>query len=405
MITTWDNLPLDITENILCFLNKKEITFVKQLSYQSKIKVDAYLTRPSYVLDIINTYPAVKVKRFLEFYRDTPAFSRLKSMSIDNMSTNELLCFVFARQAYLKKISSTQVEAAMREINKPLSLGIKENLNLMCLLLSLSYKNNFKKRKKIERNLHLKLSLRNSIHHINLCGISLQSVTFNKVNFSGINLNKANLTRSNLSNGNLVETDLSGATLFETNLTKSDLTKANLSCADLRGANFDCANLKGANLSHANLFRAKLNTADLTNANFTQCTVIDLFHDTHSLTEALDAFYSNTKHQLYFIELQKIAAQNIIDKLKILCLEKQEKIMLIDRALKHPVFTYHPNLHIMSFEEIRLFKPPRYPTSAQLILMEFKNGLDCKKRKRFISDQTAQQNNLHPAVELPRLRK
>lgn len=128
------------------------------------------------------------------------------------------------------------------------------------------------------------------LRNINLSGMSLTGVIFEKTDLTRANLKRANLYRANLNQVNLCNADLDLATLSRANLQRANLSGAtlisgNLILADLRGANLSrarlnlaemtgCrlrqANLHQANLAEADLSRSKLFRANLTSANFSK---------------------------------------------------------------------------------------------------------------------------------------
>ncbi|OGT43407.1 MAG: hypothetical protein A3F42_03105 [Gammaproteobacteria bacterium RIFCSPHIGHO2_12_FULL_37_34] len=378
----WRDLPVELTGEILSYLSKSDITKLRQLSCQDKVRINAYLTHPTRVLQIINTYPAVRVKKFLDYYRTTPAFFNLENLSCDEMHAKEMICYAFTTQTVSQK-KLHYIQEAMTKMNKELTPNTIESLHIMCLAIRLNHEKNHIKRDNLEKDLQLKLLHRSSTHYINLCKMSLKLASLSHINLSGIHLNRINLFKGNLINCNLIESDLNSAMLCKARLTQTDLSKANLSHANLTMVNFNNVNLREANLSNADLSGAILNRVELTDAILDHITLMEPFHDIHSLTEALNNFYENTKEQKRMGDLRRIAAQNIIDKLQILCLEKEEKIAILKRAMKHDVFALNKiNPRFLSFNQINYFDCYEHLAYTKQLFAKFKIEMDSKKRQR-----------------------
>lgn len=277
-------------------------------------------TQPDHVVKTLSYLYGKEAFQYLANFRDTDAYKKLKSMTIDKMTHMELICLALTSDD-ISNISPTRFFEALYELSNALDKNILDGLMIMMYSLEFHQRETKPLEERIFKNPN-KLVEALSEKFLKRGTLSKPCITF--INLAGVNLENA---------------DLRGVGLYNTNL--------------------ELTNLENANLEDIKLFSPGAQD------------------DVNCLKAELDAvqqqiekiFKRDTNNELSTEEKFKIAAaNNIIDNLDSNC-PREKALALIDTALGHPTL-FKTKLPENSGYFMRLFAlmKPMVTESQQLLL-------------------------------------
>lgn len=240
---------------------------------QAQQMIDAILSNPVKVLQILEQMSAQKSQDFVKFYQLHTSYNLLekKFNQHEEMTDNEKACFSLP---YLfNQIDQVDKNKLMKIITREILPPVIHK-NLKLILYAIQYgPHALTANSKIRQLYQTKISdvMQAAIdilsdddlvyHKINLANAQLANISLPKTSFTD-----ANLTNINFSNASLNNCKFNSATLKNAQFVGADLRSAKFNGANLRNTNFSDTKLMHANLSMANCKNTIFNHANLSNA-------------------------------------------------------------------------------------------------------------------------------------------
>lgn len=265
------------------------------------------------------------------------------SMMTDDIRSISAALLDSAKQFAEDKLSS-QCASEAKETLDPASAAFWENMKKV--MHSMWYANTY-------HDLTLNLKSTDGIDRdfVNINHSSSKETGF-YLNLSNAYLCRANLRGVHLANANLKgiylnRADLSGAFLQSVNLSHAELRYShlcavNLQFADLSNVEWYGADLTGADLTGANLAGVSFKGVIIKYANLSQCKMLlpSAFESKNAFDEALTGMISVIEDHQDAGKLREVLVADIIDTLQNSRMSLDKKLLLVETAFSHDVFTH-----------------------------------------------------------------